>query len=98
MADPLVHVTDRLTQIALVIVSAQQPLLHKPFGDFAHDAVIQPFGPDGPLQDRQDPDQDACVAVLDGIGNWSSRVGRHDSMMPGLWSSVPSPADARLER
>ena len=80
----MVHVPDRLTQVALVVVSVQQALLDKPFGDFAHGPLIELSGPDRPLQDRQDPDQDVGVTMLDGVRDWSSRVGHHDQMMPAL--------------
>jgi hypothetical protein len=72
LADPLVHVVDRLTQIMLVTVSTQQALLHKPFGDFARGPFIELAGPDHPLQDRQEPGQDVCITVLDGVRDWSS--------------------------
>jgi hypothetical protein len=66
----------------LVVVSAEQALLHEPSGDFARGPFIELSAPDHPFQDRQDSDQDVCVTVLDGVRDWNSWAGRHDNMMP----------------
>jgi hypothetical protein len=58
----------------LVMVSIQQALLHEPFGDFARGLLIELPAPDNPLQDRQNPDQDVCVTVLDGARTGAARL------------------------
>ena len=84
IADPLVHVVGRLTQIMLAIVSTRQDLLHKPFGDFARGPLIELPGPDHLSKIARIPIRTLASLCWTGFGSRSSRVGRNDKMMPAL--------------
>ncbi len=82
VTEPLVHVIDRLTQATLIVISSQQALLNKPFGDFTGGLLAEVAGPDRTFKDRQDPDQDPGIALLHRVQRRNSRIGSHATTMP----------------
>jgi hypothetical protein len=82
ITEPLIHVADRLTQVTLIVVGGQQALLHKSLRDFTGGLLVEVAGPDRPLKDRQNPDQDLGITMPHRVRRRTNRVGSHDTTMP----------------
>lgn len=96
IAEPLVHVVDRLTQVTLTVVRTQQALLHKSFRDFDGGSLVEVAGPNRTLKDRQNPDQHVGIAVLHRVRRRKSLICGHATTMPGGRAFHPSPGPARI--